>query len=137
MRWVLIVVAILVAVIAIVAVGGMMLPQSHVATRSARIEAPPEAVWATITDVAAFPTWRPGVTATEVLPAHNGHFTWRETSGSDAITFELVESEPPRRMVSRIAPGLPFGGDWVYELSPVDTGTRLTITERGEVYNPV
>ena len=137
MRWVLIVIAVVVAIIAIVVIGGMMLPQSHVATRSARLSAPPDSVWATITDVAAFPSWRPGVTATELLPERNGHVVWRETSGSDNITFELVESDPPRRMVSRIDSGLPFGGDWVYELSPADQGTRLTITERGEVYNPV
>ena len=137
MRWLLIVGSVVAALIAIVVIGGMMLPQSHVATRSVSLDAAPDVVWATITDVAAFPSWRPGVTATEVLPQRDGHFAWLETSGSDAITFERVESDPPRRMVSRIAPGLPFGGDWIFELTPDDRGTRLTITERGEVYNPV
>ena len=38
----------------------------------------------------------------------------------------------------RIAdPELPFGGTWTYELKPEGTGTRLVITERGEVYNPI
>jgi hypothetical protein len=41
-------------------------------------------------------------------------------------------------MVTRIAdPEQPFGGTWTFELAPADGGTRLTITERGEVYNPI
>ena len=43
-----------------------------------------------------------------------------------------------RRLVTRIADtGLPFGGQWTYELVPDGEGTRLTITEDGEVYNPL
>lgn len=30
-----------------------------------------------------------------------------------------------------------FGGSWTYELTPVADGTRLRITENGEVYNPL
>jgi hypothetical protein len=35
-------------------------------------------------------------------------------------------------------PSLPFGGRWVYELEPTPSGgTRVTVTEEGEVYNPI
>ena len=34
-------------------------------------------------------------------------------------------------------PDLPFGGTWTYELKPSGSGTRVTITEDGEVYNPI
>ena len=34
-------------------------------------------------------------------------------------------------------PGQPFGGTWTYALTPNGTGTSLTITEDGEVYNPI
>ena len=41
-------------------------------------------------------------------------------------------------MVTRIAdPHLPFGGTWTYEIAPTATGSSLTITENGEIYNPV
>jgi hypothetical protein len=41
-------------------------------------------------------------------------------------------------MVTRIADKtLTFGGAWTYELSPQGGGTRLVITEHGEVYNPL
>jgi hypothetical protein len=40
--------------------------------------------------------------------------------------------------VTRIAdPSLPFGGTWTYDLKPQGSGTELTITEDGEVYNPI
>ena len=40
---------------------------------------------------------------------------------------------PPATRIVRIAdPSLPFGGDWVYQLQPIDANsTRLTITENG------
>ena len=63
---------------------------------------------------------------------------WREHGDNGTITFEIVEARPPARLVRRIAdPSLPFGGTWTYELTPHASGTRLTITEAGEVYNPV
>ena len=138
MRWVLGIVAVLVVIVLVVVVVGYMLPKSHVASMSARYAARPEAVWATLTDVQAFPQWRPGVTRIDTLPDENGQRGWREHANHDAVTYRVVESVPPRRLVARIADqNLPYGGTWTYELAPADSGTRLTITERGEIYNPI
>jgi hypothetical protein len=66
---------------------------------------------------------------------------WRETDkGGQTIAYEAVESAPPRRLVTRIAdPSLPFGGTWTYDIAPASSGSgpTLSITENGEVYNPV
>jgi hypothetical protein len=35
------------------------------------------------------------------------------------------------------ATDLAFGGTWTYELRDDRGGTEITITERGEVYNPI
>ena len=52
--------------------------------------------------------------------------------------MELTESDPPVRMVTTIlSEGMPFGGRWIYEVEPTAGGTALTITEEGEVYNPI
>ena len=53
--------------------------------------------------------------------------------------MSVVEQSPPSRFVTKIDdPGQPFGGTWTFEIVPVNEGrTRLTITERGEIYNPV
>ena len=49
---------------------------------------------------------------------------------------ETVESVPPRRLVRRIVGETSFGGTWTSELDGAPGGgTRLVITENGEIYN--
>ncbi len=115
---------------------GSLLPQGHTASQQVTLGAPPPGVFSTIADVSRYPEWRRDVSRVEVLG--ESPLRWREHSGGDVITFERIESKPPSLMQVRIAdPDLPFGGTWTYELQPADRGTRLVITERGEVYNPV
>jgi uncharacterized protein YndB with AHSA1/START domain len=138
MSWLLVGGAALAGALLVVVGVGAALPRAHVASRAARLPAPPERVWALLTDVAAYPRWRGDVTAVELLPPRDGRAAWRETSRHGKITFETTEADPPRRLVSRIADaGLPFGGAWEYQLTPDGVGTRIVVTERGEVYNPV
>jgi hypothetical protein len=74
----------------------------------------------------------------ELLPDSDGHTRFREHGKNGVLTMEVVESNPPQRMVTRIDDkGLPFGGVWIFEVSPTADGSFLNITERGEVYNPV
>lgn len=137
MRWLVIVLAVLAAVAGLIVVAGMMLPQNHSVTRSAVVAAPPEKVWAAITDVGAYPEWRSGIDSVEVMSS-GGRPAWREISGSDRVAYESVVSEPHSRLVTRITDkGLPYGGAWDFRLVPESGGTRVSITENGEVYNPV
>jgi hypothetical protein len=54
------------------------------------------------------------------------------------MTFVTEESDAPRRLVVRIAdPDLPFGGTWTYDIAGVSGGSRITISEDGEIYNPI
>jgi hypothetical protein len=40
--------------------------------------------------------------------------------------------------VTRIADAdLPFGGTWSWDIEPTAGGSRVTIEERGEIYNPI
>ena len=138
MRWALGIVGVLVALVLLVVVVGALLPRSHIAAMSARYAAAPDALWRSIMNVRAFPQWRTDITRVELLPDEDGKLGWREHGKKDAITYRVLESEPPRRLVTRIVDkGLPYGGTWTYELVPDGTGTRLTITERGEIYNPI
>ena len=138
MKWALIVVAALVGLVALIALVGALLPQSHVVTVRRHYDQPPETVWAAITEVEAFPAWRSDVASVQPLPQGEGKTRWREKSKHDALTFEVMERMPPARLVTRIADeGLPFGGTWSYELRPARGGTELAITENGEVYNPI
>jgi Polyketide cyclase / dehydrase and lipid transport len=136
MKWILIGALILAGILILVVIIGALLPKQHVATRSIAVNASPEAVWKLISGP---PTWRPDVKSYEELSLQNGHCVWRETDKHEqTITYETIESAAPTRLVTKIAdPKLPFGGTWTYEISPTPTGSSLTITENGEVYNPI
>jgi uncharacterized protein YndB with AHSA1/START domain len=137
MKWVLIAVAALAALAAVVALAGWSLPVAHVATRHATLAAAPDVVWKTITDVDAFPSWRTDVKTVERVPA-SAALTWIEHGRWGALKLQVEKSDPPRRLVTRIAdPSLPFGGTWTFELAPSAGGTTITVTEHGEIYNPV
>lgn len=137
MKWVLVVGGGVVVLVALVTLVGAALPQNHTASLARRYGAGPDVVWQTITDVERFVSWRPELKSAERLPAKNGRARWREKTAHDELTLEVMESVAPLRLVGRIADeGLPFGGTWTYELEPAEGGTLLTITERGEVYNP-
>jgi Polyketide cyclase / dehydrase and lipid transport len=139
MKWVALAASLVVLAVAAVALVGSFLPRHHVASRSARFHRPLQAVWDIIADPLAGASWRSDVRSVERLPDRDGRFVWREKSLSgDALTLELVVDEPRHRRVVRIAdPSLPFGGTWTYELVEEGEAVRVTITEHGEVGNPV
>ncbi len=140
LKWAGIVILCLILLVGIVALIGFSLPPEHVASRSATINRPAADVWRTITGVEEFPAWRPSVKTVQVLG--RTPLRWREDGSNGALTLEAIEIREPNRLVTEIADkNLPFGGRWVYELRPV-TGqgpdrTEVTITEHGEVYNPI
>ncbi|MEK6325530.1 MAG: SRPBCC family protein [Acidobacteriota bacterium] len=138
MKWILIVVGVIAGLIALMAIIGSLLPKGHTASRTTVINKPPDVLWQTMTDCAAFPQWRTDVKSVEVLPDRDGHKLWREDGKNGKMTLETIEASPPSRLVLRIAdPDLPFGGKWTYDLQPTLGGSRVTITEDGEVYNPI
>jgi len=139
MRLFLIILASVASLVALVAILGALLPRDHVATLTARIAAPPGAVWSAITDAARFTDWRADVTKVDILPATATGPSWREYSRHGAITMVVDLAEPPHKLVGRIADeGLPYGGKWIYEVEPDgDSASRVTITEAGSVYNPI
>src|SRR5262249_29847883 len=127
---------VLIGVILVVILIGLSLPKQHVVSRSVTFYQPPETIWAVITGP---PTWRPDLKRYEELPVHNAHRMWRETDKhGQTITYEAIESFAPRKLVVRIADEkLPFGGTWTYDIVPAGGGSSVTITENGEVYNPI
>jgi uncharacterized protein YndB with AHSA1/START domain len=133
-----IVVAIIVMV-AVVAFIGSRLPVAHVASRSVVINAPTNVVFSTMTDFASAPAWRSGLKSVVVsTDTTDGHQRVLEDSKSGKMTMEVEELVPPTRFVTRIVDeGLPYGGAWAHAIEPQGNATKVTITEHGEVYNPV
>jgi hypothetical protein len=90
---------------------GALLPVAHQVSRSQTFAAPAPRLWDL--SVALF---------------------HRTNKGSYAI----LKADRPTLLVTGITRrDLPFGGMWTYEFVEHDQVTTLTITERGEVYNPL
>jgi uncharacterized protein YndB with AHSA1/START domain len=141
MKWitiVLIVIGALAILAAVAAFIGSRLPRSHRATRETVLAAPPEVLWRTLTDVEAFPSWRRDVKRVTRLPDCKGMPMWVEDGKERKLTFAFERMDAPRVLVGRITDrNLPFGGTWTWEITPVPGGTRVQVTEDGEIYNPL
>jgi uncharacterized protein YndB with AHSA1/START domain len=138
-RIALIALGVLVAAVIAMYVVGMTLPVEHVASGTRTLPSSPEAVYALVSSVEGYQRWWSDVSRVEVLSRDAvGGLTFRQHGADGAIVMQVVEQLPPTRFVTRIAdPDQPFGGTWTFDIAPEGTGTRLTITERGEVYNPL
>ena len=139
MKWIAILGGALVALIAIVVIVGALLPRNHVASISARVSAPPAAVWAALGQPEAFPTWRGDVSRVEMLTSTANGPSWREYTRNGALTMGIERSEAPNRLITRILDeNLPYGGTWRFDIAADGpAASRVTITERGWVSNPV
>jgi uncharacterized protein YndB with AHSA1/START domain len=133
----LIILAVLAAVVLVILFIGWRLPVAHVATSSVQLNASPDSVFALISTPQNYPAWRPDVKKVDLM-TEQGVTRFREDGSNGPILFEIVEKVAPRRLVTKIADkSLPFGGRWIYEITPTPTGSELRITEEGEVYNPL
>ena len=104
--------AIALTALATAAFVGSRLPLAHHVSRSARYAEPITRVWDAVSD-----------------PASARSF--------GAARVEQAIPVPGRVLVRRVVGERDFGGTWTYELEPDGSGTRLTITEEGEVYSPI
>lgn len=136
-RWILGIVIGVVAIIGLAWIVGLMLPKGHRASRTITLAASPETVFAAITDFKRYPDWRSDVKKIEIEGSGQGALV-REENRTATIPYRIEVLAPVSRLVMRIAdPKLPFGGTWTYELQAAGNGTSLTLTEDGEVYNPI
>ncbi len=78
-----------------------------------------------------------------MLPPNGNRIAWREVSKHGAVNYDGEIVRPPSpgvpgRFISRIVSrDLPYGGEWIVDVAMLDAGSVVTVTENGEVYNPV
>jgi hypothetical protein len=127
------------ALLALAAFVGSRLPRSHRASKQQTFSATPEAVWLAITDIDAYTSWRKELTRVERLPDRAGMPAWIEESRSGRLELAMEKMERPRLLLVRVTdPEMRFGGTWTYEIEDARAErTVVTITEDGEVYNPL
>ena len=98
---------------------------------AASIDAPPEAVWAILTDAPAYAKWDSGVQEVEgpIAPGEKIKVV-SEANPGRAFPVKVTEFEPGRSMVW--SGGMPLGlfkGVRTFTLAPEGAGTRFTVRE--------
>lgn len=126
-------IALLAGVIALI---GSQLPKGHTASRTVFLHQSPQNVYAVVRDFGSAPTWRSDVKRIEVQPQTSGPLHFREEGSNGTVNYELAEDVSNQRMVTRILDtDLGYAGKWTYVFAAENGGTRVTITEDGEVSN--
>lgn len=139
MKWLIRLLLLFVVSVAVIYGVGWLLPVEHLASRTAALNAPQQQVYDTIADVANYSQWWSEIERVEMLPSAEGRVRFRQHTGAAPIAMQVEETAPPSRFVTRIAdPEQPFGGTWTFEIAAqAPDKTLVTITERGEVYDPL
>ena len=139
MKWLLIGIGGIAALIALMALVGAFIPRDHRATSTISLRQAPDRVWKAVRDLGGIPAWWPEMKQSERLPDRDGHEVWRQKVGGFDMPLVIVESNAPRRMVTKIDSGerAAFGGTWTYELIVDSGGTRISVTEAGWIANPI
>lgn len=125
--------------ILIVLIVGLCLPRGHVETKSRAFSCPPEQLWSRVTSFERWQDWHPDLERIEIVRGGAGVGTRvRQVYKSwGPMLFEVVTWEPRHRFEIKIAdPDLPVQGSWTFEIASENGGSKLTLTERGEVPNP-
>lgn len=120
----------------VIALIGLQLPKGHTASRSILLKQSPEKVYSVARDFGSAPSWRSDVKRIDVEPLGGGPLHFREEGANGTVNYELVEDVPGKRIATRILDtDLGYSGKWTYVFAAENGGTRVTITEDGEVSN--
>ena len=99
-RILILVLGLLVALILVVLVGGLLLPEEHHASRTLVTKQSPQAIWDTINDHANEAKWRSDIESVTSLGDRNGKPVWQEKyKDGNTVALMTTESKPPTRMV--------------------------------------
>ena len=132
---------VLVIVSILIYIDGARLPYDHTVSVTGVVAAPPDKVFARISDVANGAAWRPAVKSVTMLAPDQGRDHWVESLGhGQTMTFLAIRTEPSTRREVRLDdPNASYGGTWTYELSPgaSPATTTLRITETGFIKPPI
>jgi hypothetical protein len=136
MKIALILLAIVVALVLLILVIGAALPKNHVVSRHIIIHRSPGEVYETVRNFEAAPSWRPDLERVELIATGDHHVRFREHGKQGTVTYDLIEDRPNEKIVTQIADqDLGYSGSWSYAFQSTAGGTRLEITEAGEVSN--
>jgi len=137
MKWLIVVIGIIAALIIGLYFIGKSMPREHSATGERTYDVPVTKLWAVVTNVELYPHWRSDVRKVRSRSMEGNVLSWKEIyDGEDVLPFVVAEVDSMKKWVVKIDDSeLPFGGTWTYTFEPVDGETKLTISEEGYVDN--
>ncbi len=129
-----------VAVLVFLAVAmGNSLPRTHTVRVTRLFSAPQDELWSLMADFAAQTRWRKDLSSVDRAEDRDGNRVWTERyKGRQVMTMETLERVEPTRLVRKISEDNgPFSGRWEIDLEPFGDATQVTITEVGQIDNPI
>lgn len=140
MKWVLTLLGAIVLGLGILTVLAFTSPAVTEHNRTITLKETPEAIFAVLADVQKMPDWNRDLAKIDILPPAEGKETTRQTfKNGMAMTVVTTESLSPTHLVRAMQTSdkMPFVGTWTYEITPVENGTKVTLTEVSEIKKPL
>jgi ribosome-associated toxin RatA of RatAB toxin-antitoxin module len=117
---------------------GKGIPEEHVASGAIDVSASAEEAFALIENVSEHPSWNKVVSKVEMLPEKHGLQTCRMHMGRNSFVLVRTKHQPPRVIEQTISDERgPFGGTWLYTITPKAGGCEIKLTENGRVKSPL
>ena len=139
LKWIFLLLGLLAALIVVPFVAGMFIPSRHVASSRITISQPADSVWAVLRDLGGYPNWWSDIKSSVPDEESGEAEVWiQKDAQGHALPLRVVKDSSPSLLVTEIdAQQLPYSGTWKYEIVSVSDGSSVTITEDGEVFNPI
>jgi len=118
-------------VILIVAIYGFGFTQSAQIRTEIEIDAPPEKVWAVLTDFASYPDWNPFIRKIEGIASVGEtlnaemHALHMESAQSFSPTVLVADKNKELRWLGRLLVPAIFDGEHIFRIEKTQTGSRL------------
>lgn len=136
MKWVLYPAATLILLLAAFCLYGLSRPETIEFSLEADIAAPPQKVFALVSDPLAIPKWYPAVEKVEILSPKP--LRYRMTMGGSAGEMEEVERESPTRLVTKtVGDSMGMDAEWDFTITAADAGTRISEKVKMKFHNPL
>ncbi|KAI8640357.1 hypothetical protein BD408DRAFT_419931 [Parasitella parasitica] len=129
---------------------GMLIPASHIVSRSVNLKLSPERLWKILTDVSKYPEWQSKVQKVTIQEEKESQTVFVEYSTRKRHTVIIHHERVPCKCLLRILEERPsidgqkkvptFSGSWTFEVTQdKETADQVTlkITEQGVIKKPM
>jgi len=138
MYWILFVMGAVAAVVIAVLVGGLVTPRQQIVSRTMRLDAPADTVWARVRAVEQYAEWRSELEDVDIEASSPGQVRWTERSTTGSAAFEMRSDDAPYRFGIRSREvDVASSSEWIWHVLGEGDHTRVTLTGRIDTPNPM